>query len=184
MRSLAKLVLIGVLLSAISPVMALGAVYFSIGQRTVDDDFQPVEDQDSLGLTLLLKEETWPLAILLGVHTSDATGSDIIDFESDMFELSIGVAKLWDKFWRVRPYVGGGITVLDAEFRMNPGGSSIADHDKTVAPYLNGGVLLRLGEKFNVGLDVRAVTAAEVNLFQIDADADYTQVSLMFGSGW
>ena len=114
-----SLALLSGLALALSPAMGAGNINLVIGDRSVDDDFQEVDNHNALGVTAFLKQDEWPIAIALGLYQSDDKASETffdpsfglvtLTVEGELTELSVGVAKVWDNFRHARPFIGGGV---------------------------------------------------------------------------
>ena len=188
---LKSVILLTVLTLTLSSAMGAGNVNFTLGERSLDeDDFEPVEDQDAIGVTVFLQQDTWPVSLALGYYTSDDSASvfdpllGTLGLKAELTEFSVGVAKVWDDFEHARPFIGGGLTFLEVDLEIDLLGVSVSEDDDTIAPYLNGGIFWRLGKAFNLGIDVRIVVGADVEIADEEGDADYTQFGGLIGWGW
>jgi hypothetical protein len=168
-------------------------VLFVLGPRTAANDTEPAEDQDAFGANIYLKGKTWPISIVLGVHASngDGTASDPFFFGTfeanlDYREVSVGVGRIWSGSKHARPFIGGGLSVLnvDTELSVASFGGSASDDDTILAPYVDGGIFWRLGKSFNLGLDARFVVAAKAETAVFEGDVNYVQIAAALGWGW
>jgi hypothetical protein len=159
-----------------------GNVNFVLGLKMLDeDDWAPVEDQGELGALISWGKEGWPVHIAIDILGTSATEENLFflaDVEGSTFELDVGVRKVWGKNI-VRPFLGGGIALITAEFEA----FGISDDDNAVGGWIDGGVFWRLGERFNIGFEVR-VSRAEVTIFGVDAEAGGEHFGLILGFGW
>ncbi|MCI0526224.1 MAG: outer membrane beta-barrel protein [Nitrospira sp.] len=149
-----------------------GNVNAFLGAKSLDeDDWEPVEDHAELGLKLDFRQRAWPVNIAIDFMFSfdeeDLLG---VNIEGETFEVNLGVRKIWDQGLQVRPFIGGGISFIGAEFKGSGFGGSASDDDTAVGFWIDGGVYWTLTEHFNLGLEL-GFSKAEVTLFNIDGEA-------------
>lgn len=183
----------------VSEAMCGGDVLFLFGSRTLDSDAEPVEEQDAYGVFAFLKKDDWPIAFALGFESSEETATSTrcvagfqCEVKGELIEGYIGVGKVFEKFGRLRPFVGGGLTVLgvDAKETELTTGVEGDDDDTLIAPYVHTGVFWRIGRWFDLGLGLRYVFFAETTLQPFDflppqeADINYLQYNALIGWGW
>jgi hypothetical protein len=193
--------LVVILCLAVSPaIFGSGDVKFVIGQRFLDDDWEPAEDQVVVGVDLNLGCEDCDLDFVVGVSLSNGDGSGFdpgtgsFDQEGTIREFSFGVMKVWDRFSQARPFISGGASYIYGKSKLSiPGSGSISLHDTTVGIFVDGGVFWRVGERFNIGFDVRIVRARELEIHlssiglpgeTLEVNTDYEQLGLILGWGW
>jgi opacity protein-like surface antigen len=160
-----------------------------VGGRGLDkSDWDPVEDQIAYQLEVVHEPPSWPLGFEVGLaagfgaHVTDASGSDI-DTTSSIAELFAGAHKTFLRESDFQPFVGGGVTLLNAEFKTDVGNSSVSDDDTSAGLYLHGGLQIRIARSFFIGLDLRAVFGTDIELFGSGGNADYGQASVFLGVG-
>lgn len=183
-----------VLVAAPLPVHAEGNANFVLGIRQFDEnDWEPVEDQEVFGVDVDFGEPGWPINLDIGFHVSsdedDLTDGFFlgdVDLKVTVSEISFGVVKTWKTgTGQVRPFIGGGGSVIKAEAEFDtPGLGSFDEDDTTFALYGRGGVYWRIGSRFNIGLDGRILGGSDFEIEGIDFDASYFQVGLLLGWGW
>lgn len=173
-----------------------GSASFLIGGRAVDDDFEPVEDQLILGIEGEFRPGRFPLGIEVGVQTS--LGYDQADVVTNQGVAEVDRTAVLSEFYvgprltieagPVRPYVGGGVTVLNGYLEASTDSFgpnvSIDDNDTTAAGYAHAGVHFDITRAFHVGLDVRGVFGAELDFEGATLDADYVQAAFLVGGHW
>lgn len=188
---LGAMILCALILATVTDGYCSGDVLFVLGNREVDEDFEPVEEQESFGVGVILHNATWPVSLWIGVQASDEDAA-VFDpflgsftFEAEISELYFGVGKVWDTHPKARPYISGGLTFLTVDAKLtDPFGLSVDADDSTIAPYVEGGIFWRIGKSFNIGIGARLVIMAEVDFFGVESDADYTQFNGLIGWGW
>jgi hypothetical protein len=201
MKKLARLASLFVLLSVtpMSDALCEGDVLFLFGSRNLDSDAEPVEEQDVYGVFALLKQGSWPISFAVGFESSEDTdvgGSCVAGFQcevkGEVTEGYIGIGKVFKKYGTLRPFVGGGLTVLGVKGTETVLMTGVEgdDDDTLLAPYVNGGVFWRLGKWFDLGVGLRYVFFAEATLqpFEVfppqERDINYLQYNALIGWGW
>jgi hypothetical protein len=191
MRRTVKRLVLALFLAAMTASGAwAGDIHVLYGRRTVNDDFDPVDEQRPHGVQWFFGKPGH-VALLLGYFKTNEE-DNFIDLlagatreEARFTELSAGFAKIWGMS-ALRPYLGVGATWLKVKVERSvvSTGSGIDDDDSITTVYGNGGLILRLGKNVEVGADVRYVPRAKLNLFGSDVDGDYKQYSGFVGLGW
>ncbi|HZM71573.1 MAG TPA: outer membrane beta-barrel protein [Candidatus Cryosericum sp.] len=190
-------------LTPVSQALCAGDVLFLLGQRNLDSDAEPVEDQDAYGVFGFFRQDDWPISFSMGFESSDSgevniggiAGTSIgnVEVKGEITEGYIGVGKVFEKSGKpIRPYATGGITVLgiDVTYTELTTDTDFDDDDTVIAPYIGGGVFWRLGKRFDVGAGIRYVFFAETTLqpFEIlapqEADINFLQYHALIGWGW
>ena len=159
-----------------------------VGQRSLDEgDWEPVEDQATLGLEYSRENPAslvgWELGLLASQDDADERFGGIdFDFEGSTTELYGGVRKTFgDEEARVHPYVGGGLSLVNAKVEVKALGESEDEDDDSIAGYLHGGIAFDLTESFYAGVDLRILVGSDIEIAGVDADADYEQLALVIG---
>jgi hypothetical protein len=192
LKALAALCLISAVAS--HPVWA-GHVNFTFGDRNLDDDFEPMDGHQVVGVAMLTQQEDWPFSIALGFYRSESDRESDTDFGplfgpgagsvvSEFNELSIGVAKVWDTIPHGYVFIGGGMTLMEARVETRISGLDTSADDRGIGPYANGGIFWRVGDALNLGFELRFARAVEVRLLGETFKADYTQFGWLVGWGW
>ena len=174
------------MVAAATPALAEGNANFVLGGRWLDEDeWEPVEEQGVFGVTVDFGKESWPINLAAGFMVSGSEEDfGAVDIEGSITEFSFGVLKTW-KEGTIRPFVGGGLALVEAEIEVDgPGGASASDDDNSGAIYGQGGVYWRIGPRFNIGGDVRVLLGSDVEIGGVDREADYFQIGLLLGWGW
>ncbi|MCE9594068.1 MAG: porin family protein [Planctomycetes bacterium] len=155
---------------------------FLVGARGLDEDlWEPVEKQLVLGgeFSAVSKENGVGYEFGLSVGAdSDEVGS--IDVTGTTLEASGGLRVEFGTD-DVRPYVGVGVALINAEVEADDGSSTVSEDDTSVAAYIHAGVDVPLSERFFIGLDARALLGSDIDLGGVNGDADYFQIGLVFG---
>ncbi len=167
-----------VALAVSTPALAGGETNVFLGQKDVKD---LDDDLDEFGVALTFGGD-WPVAIAVDILRGDISesytyyyvgdgGVYTANAEAEVLEVNLGVRKTFLD-GKVQPYVGGGVVWADLDFSVSvPGLGSFSESDSGVGFWGNAGVLFRIGERFNVGVDVR----------RSDVDADIEGESVEIG---
>ena len=162
-----------------------GNVNFFLGQKTLDeDDWTPLDKQGEFGVLVDFKQQNWPVSIAIDflVSADDETEPGVF-VEGATSEVDVGVRKIWEVAnSSIRPYIGGGLAFIKAEFK---GTTSIIviDDDIGTGAWFGGGVYWTLNQHINFGLDLR-YSQANVTLFDIEGEAGGTHAGIIFGYHW
>ena len=147
-----------------------------LGQRSLDeDDWEPVEDQLTLGFDYSHEAAGSAIGFEVGLFASgddeEVAGADV---EGPTLELSAGIRKTFAEGSRIRPYLGAGVAVINAEAEV--GGS---DDDTSLAGYAHGGLGYQISDTFVIGVDLRVLFGSDLEIAGVDTDADYGQLALV-----
>jgi hypothetical protein len=165
-----------------------------LGVKVLDEDeWDPVEEQDELGIKVDFKHQGWPVSIVIDYLSSSGEetalmfdpqlGTVEFDIEGEISELNLGVRKIWDQSPHTRPFIGVGISYISAEYKGTALGITVSDSDNGVGIWLGGGVYWTLADHFNIGLEA-GFSTADVTLFDVDADAGGGHFGVLVGFHW
>ena len=170
-----------------------GQVNFFLGQKMLESDWDPVDEQGEFGVVMTFGQPDWPVHIAADVLGSTDEGEIFdplvgeIDVTGSTFELDAGVRKIWSKD-KVHPYLGGGLALVHGKVELDSSFGDADGDDEGVGVWLGGGIFWRLGQRFNIGGDLRWSTAdlepdvAGVTVGELDAGG--LHVGLLLGFGW
>lgn len=93
-----------------------GNVNAFLGAKALEeDDWAPAEEHDQYGVLFDFAPADWPLSFAIGYLRSDANESTFdpatgvtIGLDAETVEWNLGVKKIWQPGFTVRPYIGGG----------------------------------------------------------------------------
>jgi hypothetical protein len=192
---IAMLVTMIAVVGALSPVAYAqdwtGNVNFFLGAKVLDeDDWEPADEHDEFGVLVDFKKNKSAISFAIDYLHSEGDESVfdwdtgyLIDIDAETSELNIGIRKIWDQSGTVRPYIGGGLAYIYAEYGGRAMGISVSDDDRAFGFWLNGGIYWTLGNSFNVGLDLR-YSYAEVSLYGIEGNAGGGHAGILVGYHW
>lgn len=193
-----------VFLLSFMPALAGGNASFTLGARQLQDEetFDQADSQSLFGVTVDFGPADWPVAWAVGYYFSVAEEDVALDVEvggapavlegsatSAVGELSFGVRKTW-RPGKLRPFIEGGLAAVIVGMDVDTPKGSVDDSDAGAGAYAQAGVFWRLGSRFNLGINARALFGSEIDLsdgfsstFE-DGNADYVSGGLVLGWGW
>lgn len=177
-----------------------GNINLILGKRFLDeDDWEPIETQNEVGLEFDFKNAGWGVSLALDVLVSwdeqteritirDGFGNEITSFKADVkgytVETDAGLRYIHERF-PVKPFLGGGLSMVYAKAEVDIPGDKIDDSDIGVGLWVNGGVYATLFERVNLGFEGRW-SSAEVDFddFGNDTDAGGWHLGVLIGYHW
>lgn len=177
-------------------VLAGGNLNFTLGQRDLGSEWEPLDSQFMFGAVVDWGMDDWPVHLAWGLNVSADSQENIygtsVDFDVAFAEISFGGVWLPIRNKPFRPYLGAGIASVAAAYQVDGYGISVDENDQDFGYYVNGGVYWRLGPRFNLGLDLRYGGGSEFDLAvpgefgsqTIRVDGGYFAYSLLLGFGW
>ncbi len=151
------------------------------GRSFSDDNIEDagVEDQGVIGVQFSQQRADWAVGweagLLISADSDDGQGFDV---DVATAELYGGVRKSFGS-GVVRPYVGAGLSLIGVAVDVEVLDDD--DDDSALGFYAHGGVDFQITPLFSLGLDVRGLLGADVELFGADIDTDYLQFALAAG---
>jgi hypothetical protein len=167
-----------------------GNVNVVVGQRLLNDDWDPLERQGQLGIDFDIRRQDWPVNLAFGVSRShdDSRFSFVapgvsrrVKVEADLVQLDLGVKKLYDAHrLPFTPFVGLGLSLLMAELDADV----IDDDDTAFGGWISGGAYITLANHFNLGAQLKWSKTADVSLFGEDFNTSSFHWGLFAGYHW
>lgn len=195
-RLTALTIVIVLALPGLAQAATTGDVNFKPGIKKLDrDDWDPVEDQTAVGVSVSWGKQTWPVHLLIDYLISVAEDeiSSGLDLQGATGELGFGIQKTW-RFGSTRPYLNGGLALVLADIEFSGNGVSASESDASAGAFVGGGVFWRLGSRFNVGVSARYSQAEAtfefldlgggITLEDLDVEAGGFHTGLILGWGW
>ena len=183
------------LLAMTGAAQAAGDANLFLGQKDLDNDWDPVDGQMEYGVCLNFGVPDWPVSIAVDILMSSDDTTYSYDYygyiydavlDGETMEIAAGVRKFFNEDTNIQPYVGGGATYVDGEFKVSivdVPEASISFSDSGFGFWANAGVMFRIGEQFNLGLDVR-YSDAEITILDTDIDAGGMHYGVLLGYRW
>jgi hypothetical protein len=168
-----------------------GNVNFFLGMKALDrNDWQPTENHLAFGLLGDFRPRAFPFNFAVDIIRSRDDGNMVIvdpvlgdvafSLKSRTTEFNFGLRKYWEGHPMVRPYAGGGVSLIYADAESTARGIAVSDDDRGVGFWLNGGVFWIVEEHINFGFDM-AYSRAEVTLFDVFAEAGGFRIGGLVG---
>jgi hypothetical protein len=163
--------------------------FYPVSARSLNKDFwDPVDTQYAFGGTVDFGHHGAPIHFAFGLHSSIGTQSFsnplINDTVGTVSELSFGIAKVWETKGRVRPFIGGGASFVQASLALDVPTGTATNRDDSIGWWIEAGVYWRIGRHFDLGFSGRTLMGTSITLFGVDGDANYWQVGPMLGWSW
>jgi len=161
--------------------VASGNLNVFIGGKTLQDKWDPVEEQVTGGFESDF--EVGPISIAFGLLEGVASDSDAMyDYVGDTVELQFGVKKIF-KMGDVRPFIGGGLALISGTYWYEDiYGFEWEDSDSAGGYWASAGIFWAL-KRFNVGFEA-GYSSADITLFNTELDAGGTRFGMLFGYNW
>lgn len=159
-----------------------------IGQKDLEEKDWPEHDEHgAIGMLLDVKKKDWPISIAIDLFgTGDEDKSSNPRYEGYTAEANIGLRKIFQlpiQNCRLRPYIGGGIALINAEEKMTTTQLTRSDEDSDTGYWLGIGSYYTVSERFHVGIDVR-YSEAQVDLFEEEREVGGMMSGITVGYRW
>lgn len=158
-----------------------GNVSVMLGNKQLESaDWAPWDDHGEAAILFDLSRHTWPLSIAVDLRL---TVSDTASLAFAITrEANVGVRKVFRGGRVFRPYVGGGLSVVDAALIDDATDTKIAS-GSGLGVWAGVGVYVDLSEHIHIGLDF-ARSSADVSLLGVSVAAGGTHRGLSIGYHW
>jgi opacity protein-like surface antigen len=165
--------------------MGTGNVNASFGISAFEkDDWEPLDQQMTWGLEGDVKQENWPISLVLGYRVSqDEADEDDVHMEIKLSEVSLGVRKILGDWPSIRPFVSGGLSSLTGEWTESDPEESESDSDRVDGFWVSGGVYTTVWGHLNLGFEARW-SRARMIFFDTDTEAGALSYGLLVGYHW
>jgi hypothetical protein len=214
-RPLRSLALLALPLLLSTPALAGSEVNFFGGEKSLDLELgpsdavlSPLEDQTEFGVLFTWAGADWPVSLAVDILLSDEDVGESYSYyyagynynlsatvKAEVREINLGVRKYWGG-GKFQGYVGGGPAIINVDVSIAgsvtggpvPLNLAESDDDAGFVYWLNGGVVWRIGRRFNAGVDVR-LSNADVEIFpdpseDNEFDGGGTHIGAFFGFRW
>jgi len=209
LRIILPLIALMLIVPAVPQTDAKNSFNFFLGLKNVDDLSKDetgadLDNQFDVGVEMSFGGNDWPVMIavdLLGSWKDDSFTYEYYyggyyylndyDVSSSTQELDVGIRKTWEFATNpTRPYIGGGVAGIRGSVNFDvstPFDSFSVDDDGFGFGYwIGGGVYWKLGQKFNLGLNLRYSTAkVDFDKFDVtNIDVGGTHAGVILGWGF
>lgn len=159
------------------------------GSRMLDQsEWEPVDNQAMVGIEIDTYKPRSGIGAELGFQYARDDGETTIqnqgtaDVKGRNYEFYAGARKTFPLFDdHLFPYLAMGIAYVLTDFDVSLPSGSASDSDGSFGVYIRGGAYYNFAENWHVGIDLRRLIGTEVNLLDVQSDADYFQVAMFVG---
>lgn len=164
-----------------------GSFNFFIGSKSLDDIWDPVENQMDIGLKFDFKKKDWPVSVAFDILSSydtklDTSYSPAVEFTGNTLEKNFGLRFGSQVSPSLNVFTGGGVSFINATFKGTESGVTISDSGSAVGNWFEVGLCLT-ADNLNVGIDV-IKSSGDVSMYGISGDAGGLHFGLLFGFRW
>jgi hypothetical protein len=153
-----------------------GNLNLLLGGKSLDDRDWLADQQGEVGMLLDFGRTSWPIHLVVDILRSRGEFTGLVyeyyaptlsiyqvDEEVTTRELNLGIRRYFPTASTMRPYVGGGLALIDlqADWRIDNGPWQ-HDEGEGVGIWLDGGILWGF-DHFNLGFDLR-LSLADVEM--------------------
>jgi opacity protein-like surface antigen len=163
-----------------------GNVSAYLGHKSVDnDDWPNLDSQASVGVIADFGKQSWPVSIAADlIFSGTVHESGVIEDTGGTVETHLGARKIFTlENSSFRPYVGGGVALVNAILENENAGVTVDDDDRAFGAWVGAGTYYAVTPSFNIGLDVR-YSKAEVTLFDKEREAGGLNAGITAGYHW
>jgi len=163
-----------------------GNVSAYLGHKSVDnDDWPNLDSQASVGVISDFRKQSWPVSIAADlIFAGTVHESGVNEDTGGTVEIHLGARKIFTlENSSFRPYVGGGVALVNAILENENAGVTVDDDDRAVGAWFGAGTYYAVTPSFNIGLDVR-YSKAEVTLFDKEREAGGLNAGITAGYHW
>lgn len=157
------------------------------------DNWEPVDRPIEGGLLFDFRPRHWWVNFAFDfLYATDQDKVDIMDLgigqysadvESRIIESNLGLRKVWESPEHIRPFIGGGLAIVQGHIESSALGGTAAATDTGFGPWVDAGVYVTLRKNLNLGIDARW-SRAKVDLFDREAWAGGWHAGAMVGYHW
>ncbi len=171
-----------------------GNVNLLLGAKFLDkDNWEPLDKQLEGGLLVDFRPKRWWVSFAVDfLYSGDEDDIDVMDLgigsysvkvESRIMEFDLGLRKIWESPKYIRPFIGGGLAIINAQMKSETLGETASDDETGYGIWLNAGLYVTLYKHFNIGIDGRW-SKAEVDLFGREARVGGWHIGAQAGYHW
>lgn len=161
---------------------ASGNINVSIGQKFLESDWEPVDNQFEFGIESDFKQLEWPVSAVLGYsYSTDDDTVEGVDVSGNTTEIFAGIKKIWNQPSNLHTFISGGFCIVNTEASFNVSGVKVSDSDSGTGLWLSGGAYLTLEEHYNIGTQIKYTHANATNIFDVNAKASGFHYGLLAG---
>lgn len=165
-----------------------------IGAKFLEgDNWEPLDRPAEVGVLLDFRPKNWWINFAIDfLYARDQEDIDVMDLgigtytvkvESQVMEFNLGLRKIWESSEYIRPFIGGGMAIINGRIESSTMGVSAADEDTGLGFWVDTGLYVIFSKRFNFGIEGRW-SKAEVDLYDRDARVGGWHIGTIFGLHW
>jgi hypothetical protein len=166
-----------------------GTLSLHVGSsRLQDDEGFPIKDEDLTGASLRVINNNMSVGLELGYleHEGEKShesisGSGPFDYQTYASEVFVGLWAPIETRSFYQPHFGMGIDFLHVRVHESPPGVRGADRDDGTGAYALVGISFEVTRHIQAGVDLRGVAGNRLELFDVHANMNYTQLLFTVG---
>lgn len=170
-----------------------GHISYVVGYKMLESQWEPVERQLEFGLLDAdFQPPRWPVSFctqLLLTYADDvpAFSSEPADY-SGVWEINLGLRKIWNRDSTWQPFVGGGFSVIGATTSKwisdSYGGFQVVqESEATAGAWIGAGLYWNFSRHWHVGVQAQ-YSWGELNFSDANVNAGGVHALAMFGFHW
>jgi opacity protein-like surface antigen len=186
MKTLSFFVIVALIVGLpVSGMAQSGNINFFVGSKTLDDDWEPVDEHLEIGGLFDYRPPNWPVSLAVDVLYSFGDEEQFgIKVENSMLELDVGAKLIFENPSMINPFVAGGIAFVRAEAEGDFWDAFDLEDDTTgTGIWLSGGAYVTINNNLNLGLNARW-TEVESDWHNIDVELGGTRIGAFAGFHW
>jgi hypothetical protein len=159
-----------------------GNVNVFLGGKNLNSAWKPHKRQGEWGIEIDFRKRDWPINVAI-----DLMGSydwEVLGGSGSTSEYNFGVRKIWDDLSAVRPFVGGGLSFMQAKVTTSSFlNTSRTDSGSGTGFWFGSGLYYVLGAHFHLGFELK-YSDAEVTIGDTKKNAGGIHYGLLIGYLW
>lgn len=179
---------------ATNPNAWTGNINLFFGAKFLEkDNWEPVDKHIEGGVLIDFRQKRWPISIAIDfLYSGDeedieilelGVGTSYVKVKSRTMEFDLGVRKIWGSLKHFRPFVGGGLAIINGNLKSETFGESVSEDDTGFGIWVDGGIYISLSGHFNLGIDGRW-SKAEAYLFDEMTRIGGWHIGALVGFHW
>jgi opacity protein-like surface antigen len=164
-----------------------GNVHLLGGIKSLDNDWEPAEDEREFGLQTDLRRTNWPINLAIDYLFASSASEEVdvplvgtVSSKSQTQELRFGLRKYFERssFWR--PFVGGGLAMLRGADKVTGPVATDDDSDYGVGFWASAGLTYLYRDAVSVGGQL-SYSTGDVDINQESLNAGGLHLSALVG---
>jgi hypothetical protein len=165
-------------------------VSYIFGDKRLEEKWAPGENQIDFGIfDFDYRRTRWPVSLAGELSLSYTSYKPSIPgFKGNFagtYEFNIGVRKVWERWSRTQPFIGGGFSILGGSTTTHVSGTIYVQESHNARPgaWSEGGLYLLVGRHWHTGIRVE-YSYGTITLFSQPLNAGGVHVMALLGRRW